>query len=200
MSGEAPAEQDAGAEGPATPPPGSTAADAARIFAEASPQTSRSRTLVWQDPVPTAAAGATMSGIEYMQAIMAGEVPPPPIAVTMRMGPVEVGEGRAVFSGEPGEEHYNPIGVVHGGYAATLLDSALGCAVHTTLPAGAGYTSLGLEAKYVRPITRDTGRVLCEATVLYRGRRQATAEANLTAAGSGKLLAHGVSTCMIFEA
>ncbi len=89
----------------------------------------------------------------------------------MRMRPIEVEEGRAVFEGEPGEEHYNPIGVVHGGYAATLLDSALGCAVHTTLPAGVGYTSLGLETKYVRPITRDTGRVLCEANVLYRGRK-----------------------------
>ena len=76
--------------------------------------------------------------------------------------PIELEEGRVVFEGEPGEEHYNPIGVVHGGYAATLLDSALGCAVHTTLPAGVGYTSLGLEVKYVRPITRDTGRVLCE--------------------------------------
>ncbi len=179
---------------------GATAVDAALAFAETSPETSRSRTLVWQDPVPTAAAGATMTGIEYMEAIVAGAVPPPPIAVTMRFGPVEVGDGHAVFSGEPGEEHYNPIGVVHGGYAATLLDSALGCAVHTTLPAGVGYTSLGLEAKYVRPITRDTGRVLCEAHVLYRGRRQATSEAKLTAADSGKLLAHGVATCMILEA
>ena len=178
-------------------PNGATAVDAALAFAESSPETSRSRNLVWQDPVPTAAAGATMSGMEYMEAIVAGEVPPPPIAVTMRMGPIEIGEGRAVFAGDPGEEHYNPIGVVHGGYAATLLDSALGCAVHTTLPAGVGYTSLGLEAKYVRPITRDTGRVLCEAKVLYRGRKQATAEANLTAAESGKLLAHGVATCMI---
>jgi uncharacterized protein (TIGR00369 family) len=176
---------------------GATAVDAALAFAEASPETTRTRTLTWQDPVPTAAAGATMTGIEYMEAIVAGEMPPPPIAVTMRMGPIEVREGRAVFSGEPGEEHYNPIGVVHGGYAATLLDSALGCAVHTTLPAGVGYTSLGLEVKYVRPITRDTGRVLCEASVLYRGRKQATAEANLTAADSGKLLAHGTATCMI---
>lgn len=174
-----------------------TAAEAAEAFATASPDISRTRTLVWQDPVATAAAGAEMSGIEYMQAIVAGEVPPPPIAVTMRMRPFELGEGRVVFEGEPGEEHYNPIGVVHGGYAATLLDSALGCAVHTTLPAGVGYTSLGLEAKYVRPITRDTGRVLCEATVLHRGRRQATAEARMTAAKSGKLLAHAVSTCMI---
>jgi uncharacterized protein (TIGR00369 family) len=174
-----------------------TAADVAEAFAASSPETSRSRTLVWQDPVATAAAGATMTGLEYMTAIVAGQLPPPPIAVTMRLRPVELEEGRVVFEGEPGEEHYNPIGVVHGGYAATLLDSALGCAVHTTLPAGLAYTSLGLEAKFVRPISRDTGRVLCEANVLYRGRKQATADAKLTAAESGKLLAHGVATCMI---
>jgi uncharacterized protein (TIGR00369 family) len=171
---------------------------AAMRVAARSPETSRSRTLVWQDPVVTAAAGATMSGIEYMRAIIAGELPPPPIAVTMSLRPIELEEGRVVFEGEPGEEHYNPIGVVHGGYAATLLDSALGCAVHTTLPAGSGYTSLGLEAKFVRPITRDTGRVFCAANVIYRGRRQATAEAKLTAATTGKLLAHGQATLMIF--
>lgn len=175
-----------------------TAAEVAEAFAASSPETSRTRTLVWQEPVATAAAGAAMTGMEYMSAIVAGELPPPPIAVTMRLRPVELEEGRVVFEGEPGEEHYNPIGVVHGGYAATLLDSALGCAVHTTLPAGVAYTSLGLEAKFVRPITRDTGRVLCEATVRYRGRRQATAEATLTAADGGKLLGHGQSTCMIF--
>jgi uncharacterized protein (TIGR00369 family) len=174
-----------------------TAADVAESFAASNPGTSRSRTLTWQDPVATAAAGATMSGMEYMTAIVSGGMPPPPIAVTMRLRPVELEEGRVVFEGEPGEEHYNPIGVVHGGYAATLLDSALGCAVHTTLATGVGYTSLGLEAKFVRPITRDTGRVLCEANVLYRGRKQATSEARLTAAESGKLLAHGSATCMI---
>jgi len=173
------------------------ASDVARAYAELSPATSRSRTLVWQDPVPTAAAGAAMTGMEYMRAVVEAKLPPPPIAVVMRMRPIEIGEGSAVFEGMPGEEHYNPIGVVHGGYAATLLDSALGCAVHTTLEAGVAYTSLGLEAKYVRPITRDTGRVLCEAKVIYRGRKQATAEASLTAADSGKLLAHGVATCMI---
>jgi uncharacterized protein (TIGR00369 family) len=172
-----------------------TAAEVAEAFAASTPETSRSRTLVWQDPVPTAAAGATMTGLEYMSAVVTGKMPP--IAVTMRMRPVELEEGRVVFEGEPGEEHYNPIGVVHGGYASTLLDSALGCAVHTTLPAGVAYTSLGLEAKFVRPITRDTGRVLCEANVLYRGRKQATSEAKLTAAESGKLLAHGIATCMI---
>jgi uncharacterized protein (TIGR00369 family) len=183
-------------EGAVTAPEGS-AAEVAEAFAAADPAGSRSRILVWQDPVATASLGATMSGIEYMRAVVAGEVPPPPIAVTMRLRPIELEEGRVVFEGEPGEEHYNPIGVVHGGYAATLLDSALGCAVHTTLPAGVGYTSLGLEAKFVRPITRDTGRVLCEAKVVYRGRRQATSEARLTIADSGKLLAHGVATCMI---
>jgi len=184
------------ADGSITAPEGS-AAELAEAFAASSPENSRSRTLVWQDPVATAAAGATMSGLEYMSTVVRGEVPPPPIAVTMRLRPVELEEGRVVFEGEAGEEHYNPIGVVHGGYAATLLDSALGCAVHTTLPAGVAYTSLGLEAKFVRPLTRDTGRVLCEASVLYRGRRQATAEATLTEAQSGKLLAHGTSTLMI---
>ena len=177
--------------------PEGTALEVAEAFAAENPESSRSRNLVWQDPVPTAAAGATMTGMEYMSAVVRGEMPPPPIAVTMRLRPVELEEGRVVFEGEPGEEHYNPIGVVHGGYAATLLDSALGCAVHTTLPAGVGYTSLGLEAKYVRPISRDTGRVLCEANVLYRGRKQATSEATLTAADSGKLLASGTATCMI---
>jgi uncharacterized protein (TIGR00369 family) len=183
-------------EGVVVAPEGS-AAELAEAFAASSPESSRSRTLVWQEPLATAAAGATMSGIDYMRAVVRGEMPPPPIAVTMRLRPVELEEGRVVFEGEPGEEHYNPIGVVHGGYAATLLDSALGCAVHTTLPAGVAYTSLGLEAKFVRPLTRDTGRVLCEATVLYRGRRQATAEATLTQASSGKLLGHGTSTLMI---
>jgi uncharacterized protein (TIGR00369 family) len=173
------------------------AGDAAEAFAERSPETTSTRTITWQDPTVSAAAGARMAGLDYVRAIQSGEIPPPPIAVVMNYSIAELEEGRATFDGEPGEEHYNPIGVVHGGYASTILDSALGCAVHTTLPVGVGYTSLGLEAKYVRPITRDTGRVLCEARVLYRGRKQATADANLTAAGSGKLLAHGIATCML---
>jgi uncharacterized protein (TIGR00369 family) len=158
----------------------------------------RSRTLEWSDPVGSAAAGAEMSGLDYMRALLAGELSRPPISVVMNMELAELDEGRVVFAGEPGEEHYNPIGMVHGGYAATILDSALGCAVHTTLPAGVGYTSLGLEVKYLRPISRDTGRILCEGTVVHRGRRQATAEARLTAEDTGKLLATGTSTLMIF--
>src|SRR6201994_1628882 len=161
--------------------------------------TTRSRTLEWEDPVATAAAGAELAGIDYMRALLAGELPAPPIAVTMNMGPTELEGGRVVFAGLPGEEHYTPIGVVHGGYAATILDSVLGCAVHTTLPQGVGYTSLGLEVKYLRPISRDTGRVRCEGVVTYRGRRQATGEARLTAEDSGKLLATGTSTLMIFD-
>jgi uncharacterized protein (TIGR00369 family) len=158
----------------------------------------RTRTLEWSDPLATAAAGAEMAGIDYMRALRDRELPAPPIAVTMNMGPVELEEGRVVFSGLPGEEHYNPIGVVHGGYAATILDSVIGCAVHTTLPLGVGYTSLGLEVKYLRPITRDTGRVRAEGTVVHRGRRQATGEARLTSEADGKLLATGTSTLMIF--
>lgn len=157
----------------------------------------RSRTITWQDPVATAAVGAEMAGLDYVRAIQAGEIPPPPIAVVMNFSIDELEEGRAVFLGEPGEEHYNPIGVVHGGYASTILDSALGCAVHTTCPAGVGYTSQTLEVKYLRPITRDTGAVLAEGVVAHRGRRSAVAEARLTAADTGKLLATGTSTCLI---
>lgn len=174
------------------------AADTALALAARSPETTSSRTLVWQDPVPAAAAGAELAGLDYVRAVRAGELPPPPMAVLMNYSIVELEEGRAVFEGEPGEEHYNPIGAVHGGYAATILDSALGSAVHTTLPAGAGYTSQTLEVKYLRPITRDTGSVRCEAAVVHRGRKTATAEARLIAAQTGKLLATGTSTCMIF--
>jgi uncharacterized protein (TIGR00369 family) len=174
-----------------------SARDAAVAFAERSPETTSSRTIAWQDPVPTAAAGAQMAGIDYVRAIQAGELPPPPIAVVMNYSIAELEEGRAVFEGEPGEEHYNPIGVVHGGYASTILDLVLGCAVHTTLPAGVGYTSQTLEVKYLRPITADTGVVRAEAKVAHRGRKTATSEAKLFAKESGKLLATGTSTCLI---
>jgi uncharacterized protein (TIGR00369 family) len=176
-----------------------TAAEAALAYAERAPEQTRTRTLTWQDPAALGAAGAELSGVEFFDAIGAGELPPPPIAVLMRMEPVEWSPGHAVFEGEPGEEHYNPIGVVHGGYASTLLDTVLGCAVHTTLPVGGAYTTVGLELKFVRPITRDTGRVRAEADVVHRGRRQATAEARLTSVATGKLLAHATTTCMVFE-
>jgi uncharacterized protein (TIGR00369 family) len=177
--------------------PSESARDAAEAFAERSPEITRTRTLTWQDPLPTAAAGAELAGLDYVRAVQSGELPPPPIAVVMNYSIAELEEGRAAFEGEPGEEHYNPIGVVHGGYASTILDSALGCAVHTTLAAGVGYTSQTLEVKYLRPITRDTGVVRCEAEVIHRGRKTATSEAKLFAKESGKLLATGTSTCLI---
>jgi uncharacterized protein (TIGR00369 family) len=176
-----------------------SARDAARAFGESSPEITRSVTLTWQDPTLSAAAGAQMAGLDYVRAVQSGEIPPPPIAVVMNYSIAELDEGRAVFEGEPGEEHYNPIGLVHGGYASTILDSALGCAVHTTCPAGVGYTSQTLEVKYLRPITRDTGPVRCEAEVIHRGRKTATSEARLTSIATGKLLATGTSTCLIIE-
>jgi uncharacterized protein (TIGR00369 family) len=109
----------------------------------------------------------------------------------------EAEEGRAVFVGEAGEFLYNPLGVVHGGFAMTLLDSALGCAVHTTLARGERYTTLETKVNFVRPVTADTGPVRCEATVIHRGRRVATADGRLIAERTGKILAHGTTTCLI---
>lgn len=176
------------------------AADSALRHAELAPAASRRRELVWQDPLATIAEAAGRSGLEFLEAIAAGEIPPAPIAVLFRMQPIEIEEGRVVFEGQPGEEHYNPIGTVHGGYAATILDSALGCAAQTTLPAGAGYTTLSLEVKFARPISHWTGRVRAEAELVHRGRTQAIAEAKLTAVESGKLLASATSTLLIIEA
>jgi uncharacterized protein (TIGR00369 family) len=173
------------------------ASEAAEVFADTAPHSTRTRTITWQDPIPTAAVGAEMAGIDYVRAVQSGELPPPPIAVVMNFSILELEVGRAVFRGEPGEEHYNPIGVVHGGYASTILDSALGCAVHTTCAEGEGYTSQTLEVKFLRPLTRDTGAVRCEADVIHRGRKTATAEARLIEPASGRLLATGTSTCLI---
>ena len=181
---------------PVASPPTDAVTSAAR-HAELDPAATRHRDLIWQDPVASFGQAAGLSGLEHMRAIMSAELPPPPIAVLMKMAPVEAAEGEVVFEGRPGEEHYNPIGVVHGGYASTLLDTVLGCAVQTTLAAGEAYTTLSLEVKMLRPITRDTGAVRAEGRIVHRGRRQATSEAKLYAADSGKLLASGTSTCMI---
>ena len=158
---------------------------------------SRTRTISWEDPLESLAAARELDGLGALQAIAEGSLPPPPIAGLMNMEPVEVAPGRAVFVGVPGEEHYNPIGTVHGGWASTLLDSALGCAVQTTLPAGVGFTTLDLRVSFVRPIRQDTGRILASAEVVHRGRRVATAEATLVAESDGRLLAHGGATCLV---
>jgi uncharacterized protein (TIGR00369 family) len=124
------------------------------------------------------------------------ELPPAPIAELVGFDLVELGEGRASFAMDPAERHYNPLGTVHGGIAATLLDSAMGCAVHTTLGEGENYTTLELKVNFVRAITEATGRVVATGSVIHRGGRVATAEARLTD-GGGRLLAHGTSTCLI---
>jgi uncharacterized protein (TIGR00369 family) len=140
-----------------------------------------------------------LTGLEFLRAIAAGELPGAPIADLLGFAPVEAEEGRVVFAAVPDDRHYNPIGTVHGGLAATLLDSAMGCAVHSTLPTGVGYTTLELKVNFVRPITSETGRILCEGTVVHRGGRVATAEGRVFAEADGAMLAHGTTTCLIFS-
>jgi uncharacterized protein (TIGR00369 family) len=161
-------------------------------------QTSRTRTISWEDPTEAVQTGKTISGIAYLRALQSGEFPPPPIAVLMGMWITEVSEGRVVFAAEPSEYHYNPLGTVHGGVMATLLDSALGCAVQSMLPAGTSYTTLELKVNYLRPITAKTGTVYAEGKIIHIGGRIATAEGRLTDS-DGKLYAHGTTTCIILR-
>ena len=139
-----------------------------------------------------------LSGLEYMRQLMTGQREPSGMARLMNMRLVEVEEGRAVFAVEPDERHYNGLGIAHGGLAATLLDSALGCAINTVMPAGRVFTTLEMKINYVRPMRRVTGEVRCEAEVLHAGGRVATAEGRITDA-AGKLYAHGTATCMLFR-
>ena len=160
----------------------------------------RTRTYTWSDPLASFAEGAGMSGVEYLRAMAEGRVPKPPISETLGFDEVgEVAEGRVVFTMTPAEHHYNPIGSVHGGVYATLLDSACGCAVQSLLPAGDFYTSLDLSVKFLRGMTKDTGQVQCIGTVTHMGRRTALAEARIID-GDGRLYASATSTCMIFRA
>jgi uncharacterized protein (TIGR00369 family) len=138
-----------------------------------------------------------LSGLEFLQGMLKGRFPPPPICAALKFELVKVEHGRAVFEGVPEFAFYNPIGVVHGGYAATLLDSCMGCAVHAGLPAGQAYTTLEFKINFVRAMTDKTGRVRAEGRVIHPGNRAATAEGNLYDA-RGKLLAHATTTCLIF--
>jgi uncharacterized protein (TIGR00369 family) len=158
----------------------------------------RSRTVTWDDPRPGARAARTMSGLEYLQAMQRGDLPDPPIMRLLAIEFVEAEAGRVVFAVTPAEFHYNPIGSVHGGLAATLCDSAMGCAVHSALPAGDGYTTLELKVNLVRPLTVETGQVTCEGRVLHLGARVATAEARVTDA-AGRLYAHATTTCLLLR-
>jgi uncharacterized protein (TIGR00369 family) len=138
-----------------------------------------------------------VTGLDYMRAIAEGSHPPAPIQELMGFELAEAGEGRTVFRSVPGRQHLNPIGTVHGGFAATLLDSCMGAAVHTTCADGEAYSTLELKFNLVRAITPETGEVVAEGNVIHRGRRVATAEGTLKRASDGKLLAHGTTTCMI---
>ena len=138
-------------------------------------------------------------GLSFLKALIAGEFPAPPIAETVGFSLVEVELGRALFTATPAFRHYNPIGVVHGGFAATLLDSCVGCAVHTTLAKGEAYTTLELKINLTRALTDKVGPVFAEGRVIHRGRQVATAEGDLKD-GAGKLYAHATTTCMIFPA
>jgi uncharacterized protein (TIGR00369 family) len=157
------------------------------------------RSFDWQDPAATAAAGSELSGLELMRAIIDGSLPPPPVARLMGFSIVEVDLGRAVFTVEPAEWMYNPIGSVHGGVAATLLDSCMGCAVHSTLEAGVGFTTTDLQVRYIRAMSADTGRVLAEGRVVHGGRRTATAEGRLVTEDGETLLAHSTTGCVILR-
>ena len=138
-----------------------------------------------------------MDGLTLFDEIRAGRLPAPPLAKVLGFWIDEVEAGRVVFAYEPVIDHYNPIGSVHGGIAATLLDSVMGCSVHTQLKAGIGYTTVEIKINYVRAMTDKTGRVRAEGKVINLGSRIATAEGRLTDA-AGKLLAHGTTTCLLF--
>jgi uncharacterized protein (TIGR00369 family) len=158
----------------------------------------RTRTFTWSDPLETARAAVELPGIDAIRKIAEGELPPPPIAELLDFEITLVEEGRVVFAITPEEWMYNPIGSVHGGVAATLLDSSLGCAVHTVLPAGTRYTTIDLQVRYVRAMTADTGRVLADSRVVHAGRKLATAEGRLYAeADEEKLFAHATTSCLI---
>jgi uncharacterized protein (TIGR00369 family) len=139
---------------------------------------------------------AGMSGLEILQAMLSGAVPPPPFALTTRIYPTVVDAGVVTFEGEPNQDFLNPLGTVHGGWIAALLDSAMACAVHSRIGAGQTYTTLEMKVNFVRAVTGKTGRVRCEGRVLHFGSQTATAEGRVTDM-QGRLIAHGTETCII---
>ncbi|MFD8148445.1 PaaI family thioesterase [Streptomyces sp. NPDC059708] len=179
-----------------TPAHGSPASEAP---AATGTPASRSRTHTWE-PQPASVPGlADMSGLEILRAALKGTLPAASMTSTLGFRLTEVGEGFAVFEGEPGDHLLNPMGTVHGGFLATLLDSALGSAVMTRLPAGTAYTTVQLGVHMIRPVLADTPTLRCEGTALHVGRTTATAEARITGTHDGKLYAHGTTTCAVLR-
>jgi uncharacterized protein (TIGR00369 family) len=158
----------------------------------------RTRTFSWQDPMIGAKAALEMTGLEYLEAIGRGELPPPPIMATLDIKPHQVSEGHVSFKLTPAEYHYNPIGTVHGGVISTLVDSAMACAIHTLLPKGTAYTTLELKVNFLKPLKSSTGKVICEGKTIHVGGRVATAEARVTDE-AGTLYAHATTTCIIMR-
>jgi uncharacterized protein (TIGR00369 family) len=156
----------------------------------------RSQTFSWVSPREVLRQASKLSGLEVMQAVASGELPPPPIAVLMQFAPVEVSDGKVVFECTPSEAHYNPIGTVHGGLACTFLDTLVGCAAHTTLPAGVGYTSIDLNVSYLRNILDTSGPLTGTGTVTKRGSRVIFAEGSIVDK-DGKLVATGTSSLLV---
>lgn len=148
-------------------------------------------------PVPREKA-AGLSGLQVFEAIFAGDLPSPPIGETLDFIPIQMAPGVAVFQGKPMLRHYNPLGTVHGGWFCTLLDSAVGCAVHTTLPAGKGYTTLEIKVNMIRPLTDAVSLVRAEGKVIHTGKQVATAEGRIVGP-DGKIYAHATTTCLIFD-
>ena len=144
------------------------------------------------------ARAASLSGLAFLQAMVAGEIPDPPITRTLDFFLLEAEPGRAVFQGMPGRAHYNPIAAVHGGWHATLLDSAMACAVHTLVEAGRAYTTLEFKIQCVRALTDRTGPVRAEGKVIASGKRTATAEGRLFDV-DGRLYSHGTTTCLLYD-
>jgi uncharacterized protein (TIGR00369 family) len=158
----------------------------------------RHREVSWEDPMVGAALALDMSGLDYLRAIADGRIAPPPIAVLLGMAVVDVEPGRVTFSLEVDEHLYNPIGSVHGGVFCTLLDSAMGCAVHSTLGRGQAYTTLELKVNLVKVLTVTTPNVVATGQVISTGRRVATASGQITGP-DGTLYAHATTTCLVFE-
>lgn len=158
--------------------------------------TDRSRTYTWDDPFALSEAMAGRSGLELMQLMAAGEIPPPPIAKTLDFRLVEAERGHALFECEPAEFHYNPIGIVHAGLAMTLMDSAMGLAFVTTLEEPVGWTTLEVKSNFTRALTVETGVIRCTGSIIHPGRRVATTEARVEDA-QGRLYAHGTSTILV---
>ncbi|MGZ5834706.1 MAG: PaaI family thioesterase [Xanthobacteraceae bacterium] len=141
---------------------------------------------------------AALSGLYLLKEMIAGRLPGPPIMETLDFRLTEIENGRAVFEGNPAFKHYNPLGTVHGGYTATLLDSCMGCAVHSSLPKGSTYTTLEFKVTLIRAVTADTGKVRAEGRIINSGRRVATAEGRLID-GKDRLLAHATTTCLVMD-